>query len=101
MKKSLVLMAMTGVALASCVNDVADVAQKEQKKAIIGFDAPVLYNNAESRANVYGEIGNVVVDGVTYSYPQDEDFIIYASGLNKHLLDEDDDVQAVYHNWDE
>ena len=80
MKKSLVLMAMAGVALAGCVNDVADVAQKEQKKAIIGFDAPVLYDNADSRATVYGEIGNVVVDGVTYSYPQEEDFIIYAVG---------------------
>ena len=43
MKKSLVLMAMAGVALASCVNDVADVAQ-EQKKVKIAFDTPVLYN---------------------------------------------------------
>ena len=80
MKKSLVLMAMAGVALAGCVNDVADLQQQEQKKTIIGFDSPVMYGNADSRANVYGEIGNVVVDGVTYSYPQEEDFIIYAVG---------------------
>lgn len=80
MKKSLVFLAMAGVALAGCVNDVADVQQQGQKKAIIGFDSPVMYGNADSRANVYGEIGNVVVDGVTYSYPQDEDFIIYAVG---------------------
>ena len=52
MKKSLVLMAMAGVALAGCVNDVADVAQnQEQKKVKIAFESPVLYNNAESRAN--------------------------------------------------
>ena len=54
MKKSLVLMAMAGVALASCVNDVADVAQnQEQKKVKIAFDTPVLYNSTESR-NVTG-----------------------------------------------
>lgn len=79
MKKSLVLMAMAGVALAGCVNDVADVVQKNEKVKI-AFDSPVMYNNANSRATVYGEIGNVVVDGVTYSYPQEEDFIIYAVG---------------------
>jgi hypothetical protein len=46
MKKSLVLMAMAGLALASCVNDVADVAQSQiQKKTLIGFDAPVTYAN--------------------------------------------------------
>ena len=71
MKKSLVLMAMAGVALAGCVNDVADVAQKEQKKAIIGFDSPVLYDNSESRAEVSGELGA--------NYNTDEDFQIFAS----------------------
>ena len=76
MKKSLVLMAMAGVALAGCVNDVADVAQKEQMKAIIGFDKPVLYNNAESRANFYGEISEVTSD--RHSYPTNEQFVIYA-----------------------
>lgn len=79
MKKSIVLMAMAGVALAGCVNDVADVVQKNEKVKI-AFDSPVMYNNANSRAEVYGEIGNVVVDGVTYSYPQEENFIIYAMG---------------------
>ncbi len=77
MKKSLVLMAMAGVALASCVNDVADVAQKEQKKVKIAFESPVLYNNAESRANVFGEISSETVDG-NYSYPKAENFVIYA-----------------------
>ena len=71
MKKSLVLMAMAGVALAGCVNDVADVAQKEQKKAIIGFDSPVLYDNSESRANVTGELGA--------NYDTGESFQIFAS----------------------
>ena len=33
MKKSLVLMAMAGVALASCVNAVADVAQNQEQNA--------------------------------------------------------------------
>lgn len=81
MKKSLVLMAVAGVALASCVNDVADVAQnQEQKKVKIAFDTPVLYNNAESRANFFGEIGShqYTQGGTVYSYPKEENFIIYA-----------------------
>ena len=73
MKKSLVLMAMAGVALAGCVNDVADVQQQGQK-AKISFDSPVMYGNVDSRANVFGEIGEK--DG--YTYPKAEDFQIYA-----------------------
>ena len=81
MKKSLVLVAMAGVVLAGCVNDVADVAQnQEQKKVKIAFDTPVLYNNAESRANFYGEIGSHTYDGSStiYTYPKEESFVIYA-----------------------
>ena len=80
MKKSLVLMAMAGVALASCVNDVADVAQnQEQKKVKITFDSPVVYdNNAGSRATVFGEIGPNKVGGNTYTYPGEESFKIFA-----------------------
>lgn len=63
-------MALAGVALASCVNDVADVAQNEQKKALIGFQSPVIYQNATSRY-VAGEI-----DGTTY--PTDENFMVAA-----------------------
>lgn len=70
MKKSLVLMALAGVALASCVNDLADVAQNEQKKALIGFQSPVIYQNATSRY-VAGEI-----DGTTY--PKTESFMVAA-----------------------
>lgn len=86
MKKSLVLMAMAGVALAGCVNDVAEVAQNQvQKKAYISFEAPVTYANGESRANFYGEIGihpendlnNDKFEG-TYSYPTIENFVVFA-----------------------
>ena len=69
MKKSLVLMAMAGMALSSCVNDVADVVQKEQKAAKITFDAPVMYNSAESRTPMPGEIEGV--------YPTGEKFVVY------------------------
>ena len=81
MKKSLVLMAMAGVALAGCVNDVADVAQnQEQKKVKIAFDSPMTMTNAESRAKYYGEIGNIQYSdgGSTYTYPRAEDFLIFA-----------------------
>ena len=77
MKKSLVLMAMAGVALAGCVNDeVADVLQKEQGKTLLRFDSPVLYNN-ESRT-IYGELGTYEHNGGFVSYPTNESFIIYA-----------------------
>ena len=71
MKKSLVLMALAGVALASCVNDVADEAQNEQKKALIGFQSPVIYQNATSRY-VAGEISGT-------TYPKEESFMVAAS----------------------
>ena len=86
MKKSLVLMAMAGVALAGCVNDVADVTQiQEQKKAYISFETPVSYANGESRANFYGEIGIHKLENSTggkydgtYSYPTIENFVVFA-----------------------
>ena len=79
MKFRLFLMAMAGVALASCVNDEVNQVQ-EEKKVKIAFETPVLYNNSESRANVFGEIGShqYTNAGVIYSYPKDESFIIYA-----------------------
>ena len=69
MKKSLVLMAMAGVALVGCVNDVADVAQSKEKQKIT-FGTPLSYSNG-SRANVAGEISN--------PYPIKESFTIYAT----------------------
>ena len=63
-------MALAGVALASCVNDVADVAQNEQKKALIGFQSPVIYQNATSRY-VAGEISGT-------TYPTGESFMVAA-----------------------
>lgn len=85
MKKSLILAAMASVALASCVNDVADVQQQEQKQVKIMFDSPVMYNNnAGTRANVWGEISNETVSG-HYSYPSNELFQIYAIQYEKQF----------------
>ena len=85
MKKRLLVMAMAGVALAGCVSDeVAEVAQKNEPVKI-AFDGPVLYNNAESRANVMGEYdGFNYPAGVnekfpgTYSYPKEENFNVFS-----------------------
>lgn len=80
MKKRLMVMAMAGVALAGCVSDeVAEVVQKNEQVKIT-FDSPIMYNKAESRANVHGEIGSYTYTGTTatYSYPRAEDFEIYA-----------------------
>lgn len=85
MKKRLLVMAMAGVALAGCVSDeVAEVAQKNEPVKI-AFDGPVLYNNAESRANVMGEYdafnypagGGEKFPGI-YSYPREEDFSVFS-----------------------
>ena len=79
MKKSLVLMAMAGVALASCVNDVAEVQQQQVQKVKITFDSPVLYDNGSgSRASVFGEIGPHTAGTNTYTYPTAESFKIFA-----------------------
>ena len=80
MKKRFLVMAMAGVALAGCVSeDVSDVKQKDEKVKI-AFESPVLYNNVNSRVNVYGEIGSHKYDGseTVYSYPRDEEFTIFA-----------------------
>lgn len=80
MKKRFLVMAMAGLALAGCVSeDVSDVKQKDEKVKI-AFESPVLYNNVDSRAVVYGEIGSHKYDGTesVYSYPREELFKIFA-----------------------
>lgn len=77
MKKALFLTAIASVALVSCVND-ESAKLDEQARTKIAFDSPVLYGNENSRANVYGEIGSHVYGGQTYSYPREENFVIYA-----------------------
>ena len=78
MKKHLFIVAVAGVALASCIkNEVADLGTE---KAVIGFDSPVLYSTQHTKANVFGEIGSHQYEGtnVTYTYPREESFVIYA-----------------------
>ena len=82
MKKILLGTAIVSVALASCVSEEANHLANQMKSKIT-FDSPVMYGNENSRANVYGEIGShsygVESAGqVTYSYPQNELFQIYA-----------------------
>lgn len=85
MKKNLFVMAMAGMALASCVSDeVAEVTQKNEQVKI-SFDGPVLYNNAESRAKVYKEYSYFTYNGENekfpgnYSYPREEKFIVFSN----------------------
>lgn len=77
MKKSLFLLALAGATLASCVSDdMMDPAQHEMQKDVkIKFDRPVMYNNAVTRANVYGEIG---ANQTVRNYPTEEEFRIFA-----------------------
>ena len=78
MKKHLFLVALAGVALASCVkNEVETPATKSVK---IGFASPVLYSNVDTKAEVYGEIGSHKYEGTEtiYTYPREEKFQIFA-----------------------
>ena len=82
MKKILLGTAIVSVALASCVNEEVVNPSIEQKGKIT-FDSPVMYGNENSRANVYGEIGShsygaAGAGQMTYSYPQEELFQIFA-----------------------
>ena len=75
MKKRFLVMAMAGLALAGCVSeDVSDVKQKDEKVKI-AFESPVLYDNAESRAHVPGEIG---ANQILKNYDVRETFRIFA-----------------------
>ena len=71
-------MALAGVALASCVKN--DVEVPEAKNVKIGFASPVLYQNVDTKAIVYGEIGSHKYSGseVIYTYPREEQFRIFA-----------------------
>ena len=82
MKKSLVLVAVASVALASCVNDVADLAQNNEKNSSITFDTPVLYNNSVGSRADDGETtgGDVAVHSsneIDDAYPRTESFRVY------------------------
>ena len=76
MKKLLMIAAIAGVAFASCVKDEVTTPQGQGTK--ITFDKPVLYQNENTKANVYGEIGTINEGGVNYTYPKAENFVIYA-----------------------
>ena len=77
MKTRLFLAALAGVALASCVTDKEYDVPAQNENIKIAFDSPVMYDN-DTRANYYGEIGNITYGTTTYTYPRDENFQIYA-----------------------
>lgn len=81
MKKSLVLAAVAGLTLAGCVKDDVQSLNAEQK-AIIGFDSPTVTSNVATKAVVTGEITGTYKyehnPTAEYTYPKDENFIIYA-----------------------
>ena len=85
MKKNLLLVALAGVALASCVKN--DVVVPQEKSVKIGFATPVLNSNVNTRAEVYGEIGSHQYTGSTtvYSYPREEQFRIFAVEHNENF----------------
>ena len=79
MKTRFFLAALAGVALASCVTDKEYDVSAQNENVKIGFNSPVMYNN-NTRAEYHGEVGNhqYAQGGTIYSYPQEEQFRVYA-----------------------
>lgn len=80
MKKRVLIIALAGVALSSCVSDQMENGAGVAGPVKLTFDPPVLMNNSGTRANYYGEVGNHTYEGssTVYKYPKEEDFTIYA-----------------------
>lgn len=76
MKTKLFLAAIAVIAMTGCV--------KEEKTGVTGrtlvtFDSPVTSRNVNTKANVYGEMTDYSYGSqVTYSYPREESFKIFA-----------------------
>lgn len=78
MKVRHLLAALAGVALVGCVTDKEYTPNPEDQKVKIAFDSPVMYDsNNATRAKYHGEIGSHTYGSTTYTYPQEEDFIIF------------------------
>ena len=77
MKTRLFLAALAGVALVSCVTDKEYDVPAQNEKVKIAFDSPVMYDN-NTRANYYGEIGEIKSGTTIHTYPKDEEFVVYA-----------------------
>lgn len=77
MKKNLFFVLMASVALTGCVSE--ETVSGDNSPKPLAFSSPVMYSNATSRANVYGEVGaHMYGTSTVYSYPREEKFMIYA-----------------------
>lgn len=77
MKKNLFFVLMAGMALTGCVSE--ETVSGDNSPKPLAFSSPVMYSNATSRANVYGEVGaHMYGTSTVYSYPREEKFMIYA-----------------------
>ena len=98
MKRHLFFVALAGIVLASCVKN--DVKSPLTKEVRIGFAAPVLYTNVDSKAAVYGEIGSHMYPGTNtnYSYPREESFRIFAVEHSGNLVSWETNTKAADFN---
>lgn len=96
MKKHLLFVALAGVALAGCVKNEIETTQDKDVK--IGFATPVLYQNIDTKVNVYGEIGSHKYDGTEtiYTYPREEQFKIFAVEHVGDLTSWDEATKAAF-----
>lgn len=97
MKKFLFGTAIASLALVGCVSE-EPATLPEQARQKITFDAPVMYSNDVTKANVYGEIGELTDNGITYSYPKNEQFMIYAVGHTGDFTGWDNATLAGFNN---
>lgn len=98
MGKNLFFATLVAIVLAGCVKTEVDdlTTQKEMTKIV--FDSPLLYSNFETKAEVHGEIGSYVYPGSTnaYSYPREEEFIIYAVKHEGNLVNWDSATETLF-----
>lgn len=93
-------MTLACVALSSCVKN--EISTPGQKGVRIGFASPVMYSTVDTKANFYGEIGSHKYEGsaTTYTYPQSEDFKIFAVQHVGNLVSWDEATACEFNGQD-
>lgn len=102
MKTKLFLAAIAGVALAGCVKVEMNGLENKREQNLVTFDSPVTSRNMDTKANVYGEIGNYTYTGSTgtYTYPREEQFKIFAVEHAGDLTSWDDAEKCDFNGQD-
>lgn len=99
MKTKVFLAAIAGILLAGCVKVEMGGSKDNEVKNLITFDSPVTSKNVSTKANVHGEITDFTYGAnVSYSYPREENFIIFAVKHDGDLVSWDSATKCLFDN---